>query len=266
MSEGVERQRAVMTEVYDEEKAGRWSFHYTSDPLVRYLRDRRLKVALRILDQHGRLDPARQSVLLVCGGVGGEGTFLRDAGFLDVTVSDFSSEALALCERFDPRLRTRLLDAEAMSDVADGSYDLVFVQDGLHHLPRPVLGFTEMLRVARQAAVVIEPHFGLVGTAIGTKWEVQGDAVNFVFRWDGTLLRQVASSILLRPDVMVVPHRLWDHPLAVSRVVSRLPEPMRLTAAKAIYAALTPLWRAGNMMVGVVLKPGGAAPPRVSAH
>lgn len=266
MSDGVERQRAVMTEVYDRDSAGRWSFHYTSDPLTRYLRDRRLTAALRILRRHGRLDPARQSVLLVCGGVGGEGTFLMNAGFRNVTVSDFSAEALRLCESFDPRLRTRLLDAEAMTDLADGSHDLVFVQDGLHHLPRPVLGFTEMLRVAREAAVVIEPHLSLVATLIGTKWEVQGDAVNFVFRWDGTLLRQVASSSLLRPDVTVVPHRLWDHPLVVSRLVGRLPGPVQLTAAKAVYGALSPVRRAGNMMVGVVVKPTGSAPPRLRGH
>lgn len=266
MSDGVERQRAVMTEVYDEEKAGRWSFHYTRDPLVRYLRDRRLGIALRILKQHGRLDPARQSVLLVCGGVGGEGTFLRNVGFSDVTVSDFSAEALRLCERFDPRLRTRVLNAEAMTDVADDSYDLVVVQDGLHHLPRPVLGFTEMLRVARQAVVVVEPHVGLVARAIGTKWEVQGDAVNFVFRWDGNLMRQAASSSLLRRDLTVVPYRVWDHPLVISRLVSRLPKSSRLAAAKAVYAALMPFRPAGNMMVGVVLKPAGSAPPRLTGH
>ena len=67
---------------------------------------------------------------------------------------------MALCRSFDERLKTRVLNAEEMSEVEDGSYDLVLVQDGLHHLPRPTLGFTEMLRVARIAAIVIEPHSG----------------------------------------------------------------------------------------------------------
>jgi SAM-dependent methyltransferase len=255
-----------MAEVYADDRESRWSFHYTKDPLVRYLRDRRLGLALELLRRHGGLDPARQSVLLVCGGVGGEGTFLRDAGFRDVTVSDLSEEALRLCRRFDPRLATRLLNAEDMADVAEDAYDLVVVQDGLHHLPRPVLGFTEMLRVARQAVIVIEPHHGLVGSMIGTEWERHGDAVNYVFRWTGALLEQATRSYLLRSDAVVVAHRVWDHNLVVGRTVGRLPAPIRLPAAKAAYGLLTPLRRAGNMLVGVVLKPDGASPPRLAAH
>ena len=42
------------------------------------------------LDKRGKLDPATQSVLLVCAGVGGEGVFLINQGFVDVTVSDLS--------------------------------------------------------------------------------------------------------------------------------------------------------------------------------
>jgi SAM-dependent methyltransferase len=266
VSEGVESQRAAMTEVYGDERKSRWSFHYTKDPLIRYLRDRRLRIALDILARHGRIDPARQSVLLVCGGVGGEGTFLRNAGFRDVTVSDLSDEALQLCRRFDPRLETRQLNAEDMAEVEDGSYDLVFVQDGLHHLPRPVLGLTEMLRVARQAAVVIEPYYSLVGRAIGTEWERQGEAVNYVFRWTAPMLEQVSRSFLLSPDAVVVAHRLWDHGGVVGRTVARLPASARLGGAKAIYGALGPLRRAGNMMVGVVLKPEGPQHIRLAAH
>src|SRR6185436_5595240 len=115
-------------------------------------------------------------------------------------VSDLSEKAMALCRSFDERLKTRVLNAEEMSEVEDGSYDLVLVQDGLHHLPRPTLGFTEMLRVARIAAIVIEPHSGLVARAIGKTWEVEGDAVNYVFRWNRNILEQTTRSYLLQED------------------------------------------------------------------
>ena len=36
-----------------------------------------------------------------------------------------------------------------MSEVKDGSYDIVWYRTAWHHLPCPVLGFTEMLRVAQ---------------------------------------------------------------------------------------------------------------------
>ena len=245
-----------------------WDYHFTSDPLIRYLRDRRLHRALRELDKRGRLDVAHQSVLVVCGGVGGEGSFLANQGFADVTVSDLSEKALELCRGFDGRLKTRVLNAEAMSEVEDGSYDLVLVQDGLHHLPRPVLGFTEMLRVARVAAIVIEPHSGLVARAIGREWEVEGDAVNYVFRWNRNIFEQATRSYLLQEDAEVVACRFFDHNLVINRTVSKLPLPRRthVSAAKALYGLLHCAAPMGNMMVGIVVKTPEPSPQRLVSH
>jgi SAM-dependent methyltransferase len=255
-----------MDVVYSDRTQNKWAFHYTRDPLTRYVRDRRLRVALDILKDQRRLDPANQTALTVCGGVGGEGTFLRDFGFQDVTVSDLSKEALDSCERFDPRLKTMLLNTESMMELPDNSFDIVLVQDGLHHLPRPVLGFTEMLRVARVAAIVIEPHYSLVGKLIGTEWEVHGDAVNYVFRWNRSILEQATRSYLLVKDSTIVPRRLWDHNLAIGKVATKMPKPLQVRVAKTIYAALRPFDRVGNMMVGVVMKPAGPPPPRLISH
>lgn len=243
----------------------RWAFHYTSDPLTRYLRDRRLNLALETLSGVLPQSLSIGSVLVVCGGVGGEGTFFRKRGFDDVTVSDFSSEALQRCNSLDPALKTLLLDAERM-DVPDSSYDLVVVQDGLHHLARPVVGFTEMLRVARVAAVVIEPHHGMIGKLMGREWEVQGDAINYVFRWNTMMLEQCTRSYLLSRDAQVIGVRVWDHGLAVAKAVGRLPSALRLFAAKATYATLAPVSRGGNMMVGVVVKGSDTPPPRLTSH
>ena len=244
----------------------RWKFHYASDPLTRYLRDRRLTIALDALGDALRAGVSIESVLVVCGGVGGEGTFFRKRGFRDVTVSDFSREALKRCNRLDPALKTVLLDAERM-DVPDSSYDLVVVQDGLHHLARPALGFTEMLRIARVAVILVEPHHGAVGKLLGREWEVQGDAINYVFRWNTMMLEQCTRSYLLSRGARVIGIRLWDHGLAVARAVAHLPSSFRLPAAKAIYAALARVSLAGNMMVGVVLKdPDEVTAARLTSH
>jgi ubiquinone/menaquinone biosynthesis C-methylase UbiE len=88
------------------------------------------------------------TVPIVWGGVGGESTFFANQGFTSVTNSDFSTNALTLCSRFDARLKTLELNAEHL-DLPDDSHDLVVVQAGLHHPSRPVLGYTEMLRVSR---------------------------------------------------------------------------------------------------------------------
>lgn len=243
----------------------RWAFHYTADPLIRFLRDRRLTLGLRVLRGATGPDVDLQSVLVVCGGVGGEGTFFRKSGFDDVTVSDFSNEALERCRRFDPELKTLLIDAEDMQ-LPDSAYDVVIVQDGLHHLPRPPLGFAEMLRVARVGVIVIEPYRGLVGRLLGREWEVHGSAVNYVFRWDANLIEQCTRSYLLSRETQVIVTRIWDHNVAIGSLVKHLPMGLRVHAAKMIYAALSVVSRIGNMMVAVILKDDAVMPERLTSH
>lgn len=257
-------QKAAFESNYRRDEA-RWAFHYTKDPLTRFLRDRRLGTALKILHDQGQTNLEGRRILVVCAGVGGEGTFFRRAGFSQVTVSDFSAEALDRCRTLDPALSTLQLDAEGI-DLPDNSYDIVVVQDGLHHLPRPVLGFTEMLRVARDAVVLIEPHTGLVGRIVGRTWEVQGQAINYVFRWNRLLVEQAVRSYLLSRDATVIAHRMWDHGSLVARVVDVLPPRLRLKAAKALYSALGPFSGIGNMMVAVVVLGHESTPERLQGH
>lgn len=247
--EHFEQQYAVRDALY-------WSFHDTKDPLIRYLRDRRLQIGVDRVLRTMRCAASDLDALVVCGGVGGEGTFLANAGFRSVTVSDFSQSALDFCRARDPRLLTKLLDAEQLALPA-ASYDLVLVQDGLHHLPRPTLGFTEMLRVARVAAVVIEPHTGVVAQLLGTKWETEGDAVNWVFRWNTDTLTQITNSYYPAARCNVVPIRIWDHNVVMGKVARALGgRTMGLAVVKFLYGALDAcLWWAGNMMIGIVFKP-----------
>jgi SAM-dependent methyltransferase len=247
----VSAQRDATQGVLAQSPPERWEFNFVRDPLVRYLRDRRLEIALSLLSREGLGPRDFGSSLVVCGGVGGEGVFLLRRGFENVTLSDIAPAALDVCP--EPRLARRVLNAEEMRDLADGSFDLVLVQDGLHHLPRPTLGFTEMLRVARRAVIVIEPHASLVGKIIGTTWERHGDALNYVFRWNGKLFTDLTRSYLGQRCATTVA-RVWDHNVSVNRVASKMPRPLRLPVAKAIYAALTPFNSVGNMMIGVALK------------
>lgn len=260
MNDLSQEQREAFETIFSAE-GDRWHFHDTKDPLIRYLRDRRLHLALDAVRKLAGGPIESLSVLLVCGGVGGEATFFTNHGFSDVTNTDFSENALSVCKRRDERLKTRLLNAEAM-DLEDLSYDLVVVQDGLHHLPRPALGLNEMIRVARKAVIVLEPHTGLVAKAIGTEWERHGDAVNFVFRWNLELFRQVILSQLLESPKSIRVIRLWDHNSVIRKLVSKLGGgSLSLIAAKAIYALLTPLNLLGNNFIGVLVKQPSARSP-----
>ncbi|MES2732485.1 MAG: class I SAM-dependent methyltransferase [Bacteroidota bacterium] len=252
----VANQQTSFEQNYQEVDFSKWFFHTTKDPFIRYLRDRRMKIAIDfILKELSTTIEAIQDwkVLIVCGGVGGEGRYLANRGFRSVTISDFSENALTMCRRMDSRLQTLLLNAEKI-DLEDNTFDLVMVQDGLHHLPRPALGLTEMLRVSRKAVVVIEPHTSLVGTLVGTEWERQDGSVNYVFRWNQNILEQITKSCLLFNTTCIKAIQLWDHNLVINKTASKFPKEMKLSVAKFIYAILNLFSKVGNMMVGVVIK------------
>lgn len=139
-------------------------------------------------------------------------------------------------------------------DVEANSYDLVLVQDGLHHLPRPATGFTEMLRVARKAVIVIEPYLSLIGNALGTKWEVHNKEINYVYRWNRNMIEQTVKSYLLHGYDSIKVFRLWDHGSAVLKLIKKLPKNIRIPAAKFIYSLLSVINFSGNMIVSVVTK------------
>ena len=102
-------QHDVAHELYRDCSEARWEYQDTSDPLIRYLRDRRLKTVLDLLRKHGSFDPSQQSVLVVCGGVGGEGTYLANQGFSYVAPRRFRQWSLVDLpdrDRAHSRIRT----------------------------------------------------------------------------------------------------------------------------------------------------------------
>jgi SAM-dependent methyltransferase len=251
--DGIEAQRSVFERNFGRDP-GDFAFHDTKNLVVRYLRDRRLNKVMERLQHYLGQDLSQVSALCVCGGVGGEATYLRNAGIGEVTNTDFSENALGVCRARDPRLKTRLLNAETM-DLENESFDVVLVQDGLHHLPRPVLGFNEMLRVARKAVIVLEPQSGWSGRILGREWEEHEGTFNYVFRWNADLLKSATRSQLLKRDLAFEVIRLWDHSGCVHRAVYPLGNgKLSLLAAKSIYAALTPLNFLGNQFIGMVFK------------
>lgn len=253
MDSGVAKQKETFEDIYS--KRENWSYWDSKDPLTRYLLDRRLKMSVDNLMEITKSSPSDWDVLVICGGVGGEGTVLANMGFQSVTVSDISENALEVCKVRDPRLQTLILNAENL-EVPDQSYDLVLVQDGLHHLPRPVLGYNEMLRVAKKAAIVIEPHAGIVANLLGMSWEDHGGTVNYVFRWNQLLLEQATRSYLLQAPCYIKTIRMWNHNLVMDKIAKIFGgKQVGLGVVKLGYFLLDLLGGSvGNMMIGLVVK------------
>lgn len=130
------------------------------------------RVLTGLLDE-GRLSRS-DSILVVCGG-STDFENLRAAGLTNVTISNLDERMLVDGgKQYDP-YDWRYENAERLT-VEDGSYDVVMVHSGLHHLRCPLKGVTEMYRVARKGILGFEPNmnaFTKLGARLGfgQRWE-----------------------------------------------------------------------------------------------
>jgi SAM-dependent methyltransferase len=246
-------QRAYSERVY---AAGSRPHATSRDPLTQYIVRWRIEESIRRLGQaaNGRLSP-QSRILALCAGEGLEGSVLCDLGFTNVTVSDISEAGVAAATQRDGRLQGLVLNAED-NRLADGSFDLVIVQDGLHHLRSPVRGLTEMLRIAAVASIFLEPHDALVDKLIGTTWERHGEAVTYVFRWTRKLVDDVAASYLGPDSFDNLSFSFWHHNPSFARLGQRMGGgPAALLTIKAVkYALDHALSSQGNQFCGLILK------------
>lgn len=227
----------------------------SNDPATKYLRQIRVREALaRLIALRGE-DAGLGSLLVVCGGEGQEASIAADMGFDPVVTSDISARSVSAAEGRDARLRAIQANAEA-TGLDDDSFDVVLVQDGLHHLQEPVRGFCEMLRIARSAVVMIEPRISLASRLLGIEWEEQGEgAVNYVFRWRLGLVHDVASSYLGRDGFEDHSYAFWHHNPVLTKLAHRLGSgeaaARRIARLRSTSSRL--LGRFGNQMCGLIL-------------
>lgn len=92
------------------------------------------------------------------GAYGTEAHYLRSRG-ARATASSLTDSRLALAHARGLIDGYRVENAEAIS-LQDDAYDFVICKEAYHHFPRPPIAFYEMLRVARRAAIFIEPIDG----------------------------------------------------------------------------------------------------------
>lgn len=203
-----EKQREYHNKIYG--SGGRMHIG-SADPLTNYVTHWRVKEAVRRLQilASGRLR-SDTSILVMCGGEGGEASLLCDLGFTNVTLSDISDAGVDAAKRRDPRLKGMVVDAQNVA-CNSRTFGVVLIQDGLHHLASPIQGFTEMLRLSSVGVIFLEPHDSLIGKLIGTRWEQNGEAQNYVFRWTKKLVGDVCSSYLGHERFENESFSFWHH-------------------------------------------------------
>lgn len=253
MADHLERQKEQHNLLY---AAGSRPHFTINDPLVEYVTHWRLKEGFQRLTSAsaGRVS-SKSKILVMCAGEGAEGSALCDLGYEDVTVSDISDLGVAAAINRDARLKGLVLNAED-ADIPDSAFDVVVVQDGLHHLQCPVRGFTEMLRICSVGALFLEPHDSMVGRAIGTKWEKNGEAINYVFRWTKRLVEDVTSSYLGPDSFENRSFSFWHHNIVFHRLGVKLGNgAIGMGAVHLIKSILdTFAGRSGNQFCGLIIK------------
>ncbi|MCT7528306.1 class I SAM-dependent methyltransferase [Aliarcobacter cryaerophilus] len=135
-----------------------------------------------------------KTILTLGDGKGGkDGVFFKNLGH-DVTVSDIAVSVLKEAKNRNIIDKYLKLDSENI-DLENNSFDFVITKETLHHLPRPYLGLYEMLRVAKEAIVIIEPRIkeNIYNHTIPNKnsYEISG---NFLFRFSPYEIIQIARS------------------------------------------------------------------------
>lgn len=104
------------------------------------------------------------TLLTVCGGSGMDAEFLSRQR-ATVVASDISlgavERARERAERGGLEIDPLVADAEHLP-FSDGAFEIVYVHDGLHHLSNPIVGLSEMCRVARGYVLLSEPCHALV--------------------------------------------------------------------------------------------------------
>jgi SAM-dependent methyltransferase len=229
----------------------------------RALFDEGLHRYLRLAKRRGHAPGA----MLVVGAGVREARALARHPFDRVVLSNVAEPDDAVREAVeqDPRLCFEIANAECLP-YDSGSFDAVLCKETLHHLPRPVLGLYELLRVCRRATVFVEPWDCALGRmldrfGLATRYERNqpsnaGGRSNYVYRWSRRSLENLLRSLYLESGFTLDVSVGW----ASSRALVRRGRVARRAAAFAGWAASHAPGARGNLAT-VLVAPGASAPP-----
>ena len=137
-----------------------------------------MSILHRVLPQLLKDGTLRNSdkVLVVCGGKR-DRNVLFDNGFTDVTVTNVDTEVRSELAPY----KWEHQDVEHLT-YEDAAFDVVMVNDGLHHCYSPHRGLLQMYRVARRAVLVFENRDSLalnIAKKLGMTEDYEVEAVTF---------------------------------------------------------------------------------------
>jgi SAM-dependent methyltransferase len=175
----------------------------------------------------GRL--STEGNVLALGASREDAMILRAAGFSQITLSNYGGgiewdRVAVVAEQF-PVLK---LDAEQI-DLPDGSFDVVFAHEMLHHCRSPHRALCEMLRISRRYVVFMEPNDSwlmrqLVRWRLSFPFEIEvvvdqnyssggvrnTPIPNLIYRWNAREVWKTVSAFLPEEIVLIHAHPYWE--------------------------------------------------------
>lgn len=128
---------------------------FTDPDTVDAWRHRRMHEMLApLMEAH----PAAKWLTVGDGSYGSDACFLQQNG-ADVLASSLTDHSLKISAEKGFLKKYAAVNAEQIP-YEDESFDFVLCKEAYHHFPRPPVAFYEMLRVAKEAVVLIEPYDG----------------------------------------------------------------------------------------------------------
>ncbi|MFA5156166.1 MAG: class I SAM-dependent methyltransferase [Candidatus Omnitrophota bacterium] len=140
--------------------------------------------------------------VLVCGC--GQG---RDVYYLEkfyrpkkIYMSDIKPSCLVQASALFPYAKAIASDNQALA-LKDNSIDYVVIGTSLHHLPEPLKGIYELLRVAKHALIVNEPNDTWLtrlfeGFGLAREYEVEHN--NYVYRFRKREVEKISKAMFYR--------------------------------------------------------------------
>lgn len=188
-----------------------------------------------------------RSVLIASCGTGIDVHYLRKYYDADFTVSDLSEESVQMTMKLNKNIRGGgyVEDNENLS-FADDSFDYVFIAASLHHLPRPLIGLYEFVRVAKYGVIVIEPNdcwLMRLATRLKLATEIEA-AGNYVYRFSAWDVKRISRALFYKCHCI----RLF----ATHRVAKNKLEFMILKGLNSLANFLAPAW--GNYIIFFIEK------------
>ncbi|OQW96716.1 MAG: hypothetical protein BWK74_07885 [Desulfobacteraceae bacterium A6] len=200
MKQSIKNLKKTQIEFLDSEIASRGDIRYEGNYYYHdYFRALPFAAVRRLL---AGLDVTlnRKNVLIASCGTGIDVHYLRKHYDADLTVSDLSEKSVQMALKLNKNLRAGYVEDSEQLSFADESFDYVFIAASLHHLPRPLVGLYELIRVARYGVIVIESNDNWL-TRLATRFKLATEierAGNYVYRFSAWDIKRISRAIFYK--------------------------------------------------------------------